>query len=285
MPNIPFLGRGKVLDVYRVDDERVLYIYTDRVSLSNETMANGAPRIGQMAAKLSWFWHEKLSTFCRSSFLTNRLSEFPKEFQEYGELLYGRSIIAKKLEIIPIECVVRGNLSGSAWRDYLSDGSVCGHYLPENMHENDKLAHAIFTPSTKVAAGTERNITLAEGEDLVGSRTMFIMESNSRRLYNAAASYALMQGIILADTKFVFGKDQEGDIYLAGEILTPSTSSFWDVNYQSDLRYDNGYVREHLKQNGRKELPTYLPEDILNSIYVRHYEAYAQITGNTCIAN
>ena len=290
LPGISLLSRGKVRDVYSIDDQRILIVATDRISAFDSVMPNGIPNKGKMLTQLSLFWFQRLRDMVRTYTVRTHLinanaSAYPLQLRPFREQLEGRSMLVRKLKIVPIECIVRGYLAGSGWKEYQKTGTVCGHKLPEGLRESDKLPTPIFTPSTKAESGHDENISISEAEKLVGSRTISILEDQSIQLYTAAANYASMRGIIIADTKFEFGLDEGNNVILADEVLTPDSSRFWDVETykpgQSQDSFDKQYVRDYLESiNWNKEPPApTLPDEVVAGTEAKYLEAYHRLTG------
>ncbi len=291
LPGIPLLNRGKVRDVYAVDDTRLLFVATDRISAFDCVMPNGIPDKGRILTQLSLFWFQRLRDSVRSMIVRNHLisanvSVYPTPLKAFRDQLEGRSMLVRKLKIVPVECIVRGYLAGSGWKEYQKSGSVCGIKLPPGLRESDKLPTPIFTPSTKAENGHDMNITVPEMAAQVGNRTAQQLEDMSQQLYAAAADYALMRGIIIADTKFEFGIDVDGgNLILADEVLTPDSSRFWDVEKYEPGRaqdsFDKQFVRDYLESldwNKEPPAPT-LPDEIVARTREKYLEAYQRLTG------
>src|SRR4030095_5131575 len=230
--DLNLLKRGKVRDVYEVDDARLLIVATDRISAFDCILPTAIACKGEVLTSLSEFWFEKLGHIVPNHFVTTDLEEMPASV-ERTENLKSRSMLVRKAEVFPVECVVRGYLVGSGWKDYLRTGEVCGHKLPENLLESAELQEPIFTPSTKADQGHDENISEDQVRDLIGADTANYLRETSLRLYNEARSYARGRGIIIADTKFEFGRDQNGQIILVDEALTPDSSRFWPAESYS----------------------------------------------------
>ncbi|HKP46353.1 MAG TPA: phosphoribosylaminoimidazolesuccinocarboxamide synthase, partial [Pyrinomonadaceae bacterium] len=223
LPEFSLLKRGKVRDVYTVDEDHLLIVATDRISAFDCILPTPIARKGEVLTSLSQFWFEKLATVVPSHYVTTNSQEMPAEVQQNAEL-GKRSMLVKKADVFPVECVVRGYLVGSGWKDYLRTGEVCGHKLPENLLESAELAEPIFTPATKAEEGHDENISEAQMADLIGADDTAYLREVSIRLYNEAREYARQRGIIIADTKFEFGRDKNGQIILVDEVLTPDSS-------------------------------------------------------------
>lgn len=291
LPGIPLVNRGKVRDVYAVDDSRLLIVATDRISAFDVVMPNGIPDKGRVLTQMSLFWFQRLRDMVRSQVVRNHVinanaSAYPLQLRPFKEQLEGRSMLVRKLKIAPIECIVRGYLAGSGWKEYQKTGMVCGHKLPAGLRESDKLPEPIFTPSTKAESGHDENITMAKASQVVGDRIARQLEEMSLALYLAAADYAQMRGIIIADTKFEFGVDTDGgNILLADEVLTPDSSRFWDEETYQPGRpqdsFDKQFVRDYLETlNWNKEPPApALPDDVVEKTHAKYLEAYLRLTG------
>ncbi|MEP6570894.1 MAG: phosphoribosylaminoimidazolesuccinocarboxamide synthase [Acidobacteriota bacterium] len=282
--DLNLLKRGKVRDVYEVDDARLLIVATDRISAFDCILPTAIARKGEVLTSLSKFWFEKLAHIVPNHFLTIDQAEMPEPVQGAQEIK-GRSMLVRRAEVFPVECVVRGYLVGSGWKDYLRTGEVCGHKLPENLLESAELAEPIFTPSTKAEVGHDENISEDQARDLLGTETANHLRDISLRLYNEARSYARGRGIIIADTKFEFGLDHEGQIILVDEALTPDSSRFWPVkNYspgKSQASFDKQFVRDYLETRTWDKQPPAppLPDEVASATTERYLEAYRLLTG------
>lgn len=283
--DISLVHRGKVRDVYQLNDEEFLLAATDRISAFDCVMPTPIPHKGIVLTQLSKFWFERLGNLTENHLITADFAQMPAAVKKYEELR-GRSTLVKKTEVFPVECVVRGYVAGSGWKDYRQTGRICGHLLPANMREAEKLPQPIFTPATKAAAGHDENITETEFTNIVGRETAEHLISTSLNLYRQAADYALTRGIIIADTKFEFGRDKDGKILLIDEILTPDSSRFWSLeNYragQSPPSFDKQFVRDYLETLDWDKLPPApaLPDHIITATTDRYLKAYELITGS-----
>jgi len=282
--NLNLLKRGKVRDVYEVDDARLLIVATDRISAFDCVLPTAIARKGEVLTSLSKFWFEKLAHIVPNHFITLDQDEMPENVRRSPNL-DGRSMLVRRAEVFPVECVVRGYLVGSGWKDYLRTGEVCGHKLPEDLLESAELQQPIFTPSTKAEKGHDENISEAQVENLLGSETTSYLRETSLRLYNEARSYARGRGIIIADTKFEFGRDEDGKIILVDEALTPDSSRFWPAeNYsagKSQASFDKQFVRDYLETlvwDKRPPAPP-LPAEVAEATTARYLEAYRLLTG------
>ena len=229
---LSLVHRGKVRDVYEVDEDRLLLVATDRLSAFDCILPNPIPDKGVILTQISAFWFEKLKDLTANHLITANFDEMPEIIKENYELK-GRSTLVKKTKVFPVECVVRGYLEGSGWKDYQATGEICGHTLPENLRQCDRLPEPLFTPATKAATGHDENITEAECAEIIGAENAEKLKSLSLNIYKTASEYALSRGIIIADTKFEFGVDKDGQILLIDEVLTPDSSRFWSVETYS----------------------------------------------------
>ncbi|HEY3380060.1 MAG TPA: phosphoribosylaminoimidazolesuccinocarboxamide synthase [Armatimonadota bacterium] len=288
LPDLTLISRGKVRDVYAVDENCLLFVASDRISAFDVIMPNGIPDKGRVLTQISLFWFQYLSKTVqlRNHLLTANVDEYPPALQPYRAQLAGRSMLVRRLQIVPIECIVRGYLAGSGWKEYRQSGTVCGMTLPAGLRESDKLPTPIFTPSTKAESGHDLNISPAQAAELVGTEIAEKLEALSLAIYTAAADYARGRGIIIADTKFEFGVDPAtGDIVLADEVLTPDSSRFWDVTTYAPGRaqdsFDKQYVRDYLETlTWDKEPPgPILPDEVVAGTRAKYLEAYERLTG------
>ena len=277
--------RGKVRDVYAVDDGYLLIVATDRISAFDCVLPTPIPRKGEVLIALSQFWFERLAHIVPNHLITTDIDQMNEVIRRHADELKGRSMLVKRAEVFPVECVVRGYLSGSGWKDYLRTGQVCGHELPKGLQESDELPEPIFTPATKAEEGHDENISEADVRELLGEETTVFLRETSLRLYKEARQYARSRGIIIADTKFEFGRDANGQIILIDEALTPDSSRFWPVeSYQpgsSQQSFDKQFVRDYLETlNWDKKPPAPpIPSEIAEATTDRYLEAYKLITG------
>jgi phosphoribosylaminoimidazole-succinocarboxamide synthase len=286
LPKLKLVRRGKVRDVYAIDDEHLLIVATDRISAFDCILPTPIRHKGQVLTAISEFWFNRLHNIVSNHLITINIDDMPVVVQQYSELLHGRSMYVKRTEVIPVECVVRGFLAGSGWKDYLKTGTVCGHQLPEGLKESDKLPQAIFTPATKAETGHDQNISEDTAAEIVGRDVISVLRDISLRLYKEAFSYAETRGIIIADTKFEFGKDKHGNIILIDEVLTPDSSRFWpSPEYnpgKSQPSFDKQFVRDYLETllwNKQPPAPS-LPAEIAEATSKRYLQAYQLLTGN-----
>lgn len=285
LSDLQLVRRGKVRDVYAVDDHSLLIVATDRISAFDCVLPTPIQRKGEVLTALSEFWFHQLRDVVPNHLITSAVSEMPEKVQQHAAELQGRSMLVKRAEVFPIECVVRGYLVGSGWKDYLRTGEVCGHKLPEDLQESAELPEPIFTPSTKAEHGHDMNISEAEVRELLGDETTASLRTASLRLYNEARDYARDRGIIIADTKFEFGRDESGEIILVDEVLTPDSSRFWPLEAyvpgKSQPSFDKQFVRDYLETLSWDKKPPApaIPSHIAEATTGRYLEAYKLITG------
>jgi len=274
---------GKVRELYGFGD-RLLLVASDRISAFDVVLPTPIPDKGRVLTGLSRFWFERTRGLVRNHMLSVNVADFPAEAQDAPDLA-GRSMLAKRLQMLPIECVVRGYLVGTGWKDYRASGSVCGHALPSGLREADKLPEPLFTPSTKATEGHDANIDRAAGIALVGEERFDEIERLSIEVYRTAADYALERGIIIADTKFEFGVDEHDRIVIGDEVLTPDSSRFWPVDEYapggSPPSYDKQYVRNWLETLDWDKTPPgpEIPANVVEGTRARYVEAYERLTG------
>lgn len=281
---LPLVHRGKVRDVYEVNADQLLLVATDRLSAFDCVLPTPIEKKGAILTALSEFWFVQIGHLTAHHLITSEFDKMPAIVQRHEELR-GRSMLVKKTKVFPVEAVVRGYLEGSGWKDYQASGKVCGHELPKNLRQCEQLSEPIFTPATKAATGHDENITEAEFVEILGAETAEKIKSLALKIYGEASEYALTRGIIIADTKFEFGADADGNILLIDEVLTPDSSRFWAVEgYQpghAQASFDKQFVREYLETldwNKRPPAPKLLPE-IANATTKRYLEAYRLLTG------
>lgn len=284
LSELKLLRRGKVRDVYTVDNEHLLVVATDRISAFDCILPTAIARKGEVLTSLSKFWFEKLAHIVPNHLVTTDLEEMPASV-ERAENLKRRSMLVRKAEVFPVECVVRGYLVGSGWKDYLRTGEVCGHKLPDNLLESAELREPIFTPSTKADEGHDENISEEQVRGIIGTDTADRLREISLRLYSEARDYARGRGIIIADTKFEFGRDNSGEIILVDEVLTPDSSRFWPAESyspgKSQPSFDKQFVRDYLETldwDKRPPAPP-LPAEVAEATTARYLEAYRLLTG------
>ena len=283
-PELQLFASGKVRDVYHVGSGQLLFVATDRISAFDYVLATGIPHKGHVLTQLSLFWFDFLKDIVPNHLVTADVNRYPAEVQRYAQPLRGRSMLVKKAEMFPVECVVRGYLSGSGWKEYKASGSVCGIELPTGLLESDPLPEPIFTPATKATTGHDENISFEQMTKLVDPEEARRLRDLSLAVYKKAAAYAREKGIIIADTKFEFGRTAAG-ITLADEVLTPDSSRFWPVDlYQpgkSQPSFDKQYVRDYLEEihwNKQPPAPS-LPTEVARRTSGKYVEAYERLTG------
>ena len=284
-PDLQLYASGKVRDVYQLNDDRLLFVATDRISAFDYVLATGIPHKGRVLSQISLFWFDFLSDIVPSHVITADVDRYPQAVRKYADQLRGRSMLVQRAEMFPVECVVRGYISGSAWKEYKATGKVCGIELPAGLRESDAFPEPIFTPATKAVTGHDENIPFEQMCKLVGSETAGQLRDITLKIYNKAAAYARQRGIIIADTKFEFGRTAQG-ITLADEVLTPDSSRFWPADRyrpgQPQESYDKQYVRDYLEKirwNKQPPAPA-LPLEVARGTSEKYLEAYFQLTGH-----
>jgi phosphoribosylaminoimidazole-succinocarboxamide synthase len=283
-PELELHASGKVRDVYRLDNERLLFVATDRISAFDYVLATGIPNKGKVLNQLSLFWFEFLKDTVPNHLLTADVEQYPATVRQYADQLRGRSMVVARAEMFPVECVVRGYISGSAWKEYKATGSVCGISLPTGLRESDKLPEPIFTPAIKATTGHDENISYEEMTKIVSAEDSSRLRDLTLNIYTKASEYARDRGIIIADTKFEFGRTAHG-ITLADEVLTPDSSRFWPADKykpgQAQESFDKQYVRDYLEEirwNKQPPAPA-LPPEVARRTSEKYVEAYHQLTG------
>jgi len=284
LPGIELHACGKVRDVYRVG-EQLLIVATDRISAFDYILPTGIPDKGKVLTQLSIFWFDFLRDLTPTHFLTARVDEYPAALGAFRDQLEGRSMLVKRAKMIDVECVARGYLAGSGWKEYRQQGTVCGIPLPAGLRESDKLPEPIFTPSTKATAGHDENISFAQAVSLVGEDLAVRLRDLTLGIYSGAARYAESRGIIIADTKFEFGF-VDGTLVLGDEVLTPDSSRFWPADtYQpggAQFSFDKQFVRDYLESihwNKQPPAPP-LPEEVAAKTSEKYVQAYQALTGH-----
>jgi phosphoribosylaminoimidazole-succinocarboxamide synthase len=280
----PLLGRGKVRDLYAVDDA-LLLVATDRISAFDHVLATGIPGKGKILTQISIFWFDFLSSLVPNHLITANVNEFPASLRPFSDQLEGRSMLVRRAKMYPVECVARGYLAGSGWKEYQQSGTVCGISLPAGLKDGSKLPEAIFTPATKSAGGAhDENISYSATEKLLGSEIALELRRLTLAIYARAAQHAECRGLILADTKFEFGLTAEG-IILADEVLTPDSSRFWEASAWkpggAQPSFDKQFVRDYLESirwNKQAPAPT-LPDDVVKRTLAKYLEAFRRLTG------
>ena len=283
LPGVKLFSRGKVRDVYEVDG-RLLVVATDRLSAFDVVMREGIPDKGRVLTQLSRYWFNFVKGELPHHFVTARIAEYPAELQSFADQLEGRSMLVEKAQALPIECVVRGYLAGSGWKEYRAAQSVCGIKLPAGLQEASRLDNPIFTPSTKAQVGHDENITWEDTVGRVGSEVAAKLRDMSIGLYTKAREYAEKQGIIIADTKFEWGI-KDGRIILIDEVLTPDSSRFWPMQDYAPGRaqpsFDKQFVRDYLESLrwSKQPPPPSLPPEVVEKTSEKYREAYRLLTG------
>ena len=282
--DIKFLKRGKVRDIYEYNDE-LLIVSTDRISCFDVILPTGIPYKGEVLTQLSIFWFDFTKEIIPNHLIATDVDKFPKELGRYKDILRGRAMLVKKTRPLPVECVVRGYLFGSGWKEYQKTQSVCGIKLPAGLKESGKLPEVIFTPSTKEEKGHDINVSQEYVEKKIGRETVQKIKEASIALYKKASDYAQTKGIIIADTKFEFGA-LEDEIILIDEVLTPDSSRFWDREaYRVDAScpsFDKQFVRDYLESLNWNKTPNDVPElpkEIVEKTTQKYLEAYQRLTG------
>lgn len=284
IPEIPLVSRGKVRDLYAVGDDRLLIVATDRISAFDVVLPTPIPRKGEVLTKLSIFWFDFLKDVIGTHFLTADVDEYPAELRRHREQLEGRSMLVDRLEMFPIECVARGYIVGSGWKDYRRSGAVCGIPLPTGLRECGKLPGTIFTPATKAVTGHDENIGFEAASEIVGPEAAGRLRDLTLDIYDRAAQHGLACSLILADTKLEFGR-RDGEIVLGDEVLTPDSSRYWPLDFYQPGRpqesYDKQYVRDYLEKVQFNKQPPgpELPPDVVANTSEKYVEAYVTITG------
>ena len=282
-PGLQLFNRGKVRDVYEIRDY-LLIVATDRLSAFDVVLPTPIPGKGRILTRMSLFWFEKLKDLVPNHLVQTDVTQFPEELRPFSEVLEGRSMLVKKARPLPIECIVRGYITGSGWKDYLRTGSICGIKLPEGMSESQELPVPIFTPSTKAEIGQhDRNIGLEEVQGLIGKGLAEKARDISLRLYKRAADYARKRGVIIADTKFELGMS-DGELLLIDEVLTPDSSRFWPAEAyrpgRSQPSFDKQFVRDYLESISWDKKPPgpEIPVEIVEKTQQRYQEALRRLT-------
>ena len=289
---LPRIGRGKVRDIYAVGDDRVLLLTTDRVSAFDVVMAETIPMKGAVLTQISAWWFNELEGVVHHHMISADADEIIREvpaLQGHRASLAGRAMLCKRTTVFPIECVIRGYLSGSAWKEYAAHGTLAGEKLPPGLLESAKLEPAIFSPATKAETGHDENITIARMREILGGEVAHTLERMARAVYTLGEKISRDQGIIIADTKFEFGRDRDGRIILIDEVMTPDSSRFWAADAyqpgQSQPSFDKQPLRDHLdaerragRWNGDAPPPP-LPASVVDATSRRYLEAYRRVTG------
>ncbi len=283
-PELQLHASGKVRDVYNLDQDHLLFVATDRLSAFDYILATGIPHKGRVLTQISLFWFDFLKDIVPNHFVTADVNRYPAAIRKHADELRGRSMMVMRAEMCPVECVARGYLSGSGWKEYKQTGTVCGIKLPPGLKESDQLPEPLFTPATKASSGHDINISFEEMCKRVDPELSRQLRDLTLRIYKKAADYARQRGIIIADTKFEFGQTAQG-ITLADEVLTPDSSRFWPADtYQpgkAQDSYDKQYVRDYLEEirwNKQPPAPA-LPQEVARRTSEKYLGAYRRLTG------
>jgi phosphoribosylaminoimidazole-succinocarboxamide synthase len=281
---IPLVGRGKVRDLYAVDGA-LLLVATDRISAFDHVLGSPIPGKGKVLTQISLFWFDLLRDVVPNHLITAEVKDFPAALQPYADQLEGRSMLVRRAEMFPVECVARGYLTGSGWKEYQTSGTVCGITLPAGLKDGSRLPEPVFTPATKAEGGThDENISFEATAERIGAANAAELRRLTLEIYRRAATHAEQRGLILADTKFEFGRTAEG-IVLADEVLTPDSSRFWDGGLWkpggAQPSFDKQYVRDYLEAiHWNKQAPApALPEEVAERTQAKYLEAFHRLTG------
>lgn len=290
--SLPLTARGKVRDIYALSADQLLFVASDRISAFDHVLSSGIPFKGKILTRLSLFWFDLLKPIVPNHLLTADTAHFPPELEPFLDQLEGRSMLVKRAKMFPVECVVRGYLSGSGWKDYQQTGSVCGIKLPAGLRESDRLPEPIFTPAAKInTGGHDENISYETVEKTIGESYADALRTLTLRIYEKASEHAASKGLILADTKFEFGlvADESGNdqIVLADEVLTPDSSRYWPADSYNpggpQPSFDKQFVRDYLESiHWNKQAPAPgLPHEVVIRTSEKYLEAYRSLTGRT----
>jgi phosphoribosylaminoimidazole-succinocarboxamide synthase len=282
-PGLTLARRGKVRDVYDLG-EHLLIVATDRISAFDYVLGSGIPDKGRILTQLSAFWFGQVADLVPHHLISTDVADFPASTRPYHDTLRGRSMLVRKTDPLQVECVARGYISGSGWKDYKATGAVCGIRLPAGLKESDRLPHTVFTPATKAESGHDENISEAQAGDIVGRARIAQLKDLTLAIYERGVKHAATKGIIIADTKFEFGLDGDA-LVLIDEILTPDSSRFWPkATYEpghAQASYDKQFVRDYLediKWNKQPPVPS-LPDDVVMKTRAKYLEAFKLLTG------
>ncbi|MDQ2834253.1 MAG: phosphoribosylaminoimidazolesuccinocarboxamide synthase [Acidobacteriota bacterium] len=291
--SLPLTSRGKVRDIYALPgaEDRLLFVATDRISAFDHVLGSGIPEKGKILTQLSLFWFDFLKSTVANHVITAEVAEFPAELAEYRDQLEGRSMLVRRAEMFPVECVVRGYISGSGWKDYQQTGGICGIELPKGLRESDRLPEPIFTPAAKInTGGHDENISYSVVEQTIGRENAGALRALTLEIYDKAAKHAESKGLILADTKFEFGLI-DGTITLADEVLTPDSSRYWPAeSYRPggpQPSFDKQYVRDYLESiRWNKQAPApVLPDEVVERTREKYLEAFRILSGRVSLTN
>jgi phosphoribosylaminoimidazole-succinocarboxamide synthase len=289
--SLPLVARGKVRDIYSLSDKQLLFVASDRISAFDHVLGSGIPDKGKILTQLSLFWFDFLKSIVPNHLISAVAAEFPSNLQPYVNQLDGRSMLVKRAQMFPIECVVRGYISGSGWKDYQQTGAICGIKLPSGLRESDRLPEPIFTPAAKInTGGHDENISYELVEQTIGAVHAKALRTLTLEIYEKATQHAESKGLILADTKFEFGL-VDGQIVLADEVLTPDSSRYWPAETYNpggpQPSFDKQYVRDYLESiHWNKQAPAPgLPDEVIARTREKYLEAFRIITGRTSLTN
>lgn len=277
------ISSGKVREIYEVDDDKLLLVASDRISAFDYILPAMVPNKGKVLNQLSAFWFDFVKDIVPNHVISVDIKDFPEEFQTPE--FEGRSMLVKKLKILPVEFIIRGYITGSGWKSYKENGTVCGIKLPDNLQESEKLPEPIFTPSTKAEIGDhDENISFEQVCEIIGVDLATKLRDKTIAVYSKCAEYAASRGVIIADTKFEFGLDENGELVLGDELLTPDSSRFWPakdyVVGKSQKSFDKQYLRDWIKSSGYDpETKAPIPDDVINTTSAKYIEAYELLTG------
>ncbi len=277
------LSSGKVREIYEIDGDKLLLVVSDRISAFDYILPSPIPNKGKILNQISKFWFDFVKDIVPNHIISTDSKDFPKEFQTPE--FEGRSMLVKKLKMLPVECIVRGYITGSGWKSYQENGTVCGITLPEGLQESEKLPEAIFTPSTKAEIGEhDENISFEKVVEMLGLELATKLRDKTLEVYKKCSEYAATKGVIIADTKFEFGLDENGNLVLADEVLTPDSSRFWPASdYQvgrSQKSFDKQYLRDWMKSTGyNPESGASIPEEVIQTTVNKYTESFELITG------
>lgn len=277
------LSSGKVREIYEIDGDKLFLVVSDRISAFDYILPSPIPNKGKILNQISKFWFDFVQDIVPNHIISTDTKDFPQEFQTPE--FEGRSMLVKKLKMLPVECIVRGYITGSGWKSYQENGTVCGITLPEGLQESEKLPEAIFTPSTKAEIGEhDENISFEKVVEMLGFELATKLRDKTLEIYSKCAEYAAQKGVLIADTKFEFGLDENGELVLADEVLTPDSSRFWPAqDYQvgrSQKSFDKQYLRDWIKSSGyNPETGSPIPDDVIQTTAKKYAEAFEIITG------
>ena len=284
LPGIKKVRSGKVREIFDLGD-RLLFVASDRLSAFDVIMPNGIPRKGEVLTQISYFWFSQTEAFQPNHLLSRPGEPLPKELKPFADKIGRRYMIVKKCKPLAIECIVRGYLAGSGWKEYQKSQTVCGTKLPPGLKESSELPEPLFTPSTKAETGHDENISFEQAQKIAGDKIAGQAREASLTIYNFARDYARKRGIIIADTKFVFGLDESGTLILIDEVLTPDSSRFWPADQYAPGKgqpsFDKQFVRDYLETLDWNKTPPgpKLPDDVVTKTTAKYLEAYERLTG------